>query len=194
MGTNKAKLQAYLDDLISQRFNQWKEERGIKENSAALNQLLGEYFGLGTSSELFLASKPQELRALVAEEVNHSLIHLREQVEEQGKVLDELWAERAERNNNRWLDEASLKIIRERLDKLEERLVSESPTQSSDSPVNHSPEKKTRAELARMFHVTVEGIRVWESKGELERRGWIVAPDSLKSPRQYIPVNRGDSP
>jgi len=193
MVTEKTKVQGYLEDLIATHFKEWKEKRGYKSDSAALNQLMAEYFGLGTSSEAFLAPKPQELRALVAEEVNHALIHLREQVEEQGKALDELWAERAERNNNRWLDEASLKNIRERLDKLEERL-SESPTQSSDSPVNHSPEKKTRAELARMFHVTVEGIRVWESKGELERRGWIVAPDSLKSPRQYIPVNHHDSP
>ena len=192
MATDKSKLQAYLDDLIAERFKEWKEERGFKSDSAALNQLLCEYFGLGTSSEVFLAPKPQELRALVNEEVNHALIHLKDEVERLATSLDNIMAE-VERNNNRWLD---FKNVRERVTELEESL-SESPTQPSDSPnllPDSPPEKKTRAELARMFGVTVEGIRVWESKGELERRGWIVAPDSLKSPRQYIPVNHHDSP
>ena len=92
MSTNKAKLQAYLDDLISLAFKQWKEERGYKSDSAALNQILAEYFGLGTSSEVFLAPKPQELRALVNEEVNHALIHLKDEVERLATSLDNIMA------------------------------------------------------------------------------------------------------
>jgi len=188
MATDKSKLQAYLDDLIAERFKEWKEKRGYKSDSAALNQLLAEYFGLGTSSEVILAPKPQEIKALVTEEVNQRVIHLKDEVERLATSLDNIMAE-VERNNNRWLD---FKNVRERVTELEQKL-SESPAKPSELP--ESPlEKKTRAELALAFGVSVEAVRKWELSGELEQRGWIVAPDTLKSPRQYIPVNRSDSP
>lgn len=185
MTTEKTKVQGYLEDLTATHFKEWKEKRGYKSDSAALNQLMAEYFGLGTSSEVILTPKPQELRVLVTEEVNHQVNQLKEQLDKQQEVLDQLWAERRDSKFNEWLDKASWDNIRQRLDNLER--VAESPI---ESPVESPTQKKTRADLARVFGVSVEAVRKWELSGELEQRGWVVAPDTLKSPRQYIPVSQ----
>lgn len=44
MATDRHKIQGYLEAEISERFTAWKKQRGIEKDSAALNELLKEYF------------------------------------------------------------------------------------------------------------------------------------------------------
>ncbi len=46
MATDKPKLQGYVERELLDRFTQWKSERGIEKDSAALNELLREFFGV----------------------------------------------------------------------------------------------------------------------------------------------------
>lgn len=47
MGTERYKVQVYLESENSERFTAWKKQRGIEKDSAALNELLKEYFSPG---------------------------------------------------------------------------------------------------------------------------------------------------
>jgi hypothetical protein len=49
MPTEKKKIAAYLADDIGRKFDEFKQIRGIKGDSQALNQLLSEYFGVTES-------------------------------------------------------------------------------------------------------------------------------------------------
>jgi hypothetical protein len=49
MPTEKKKIAAYLTDDVGRKFDEFKQLRGIKGDSQALNQLLSEYFGVTES-------------------------------------------------------------------------------------------------------------------------------------------------
>lgn len=46
MPTDKPKLQGYVEHDLAERFTQWKQEKGIDKDSAALNELLKQFFGV----------------------------------------------------------------------------------------------------------------------------------------------------
>lgn len=83
MPTKKPKIQGYVDELIHERFQEWKRERLVESDTEALSQILAEYFGLGTSSALIIQKKEaveeflpklrEELKREILEEINHQL-------------------------------------------------------------------------------------------------------------------------
>lgn len=95
MPTKKPKIQGYVDEILHERFQQWKSDRLIEGDTEALSQILAEYFGLGTSSELikqqketaeeFLPKLKEELKREILDEVSREI----EPIKTQLKKLDD---------------------------------------------------------------------------------------------------------
>ncbi len=102
MGTERPRVQGYLDPAVYDLFLGWKKQRGIAKESEALNQILKEYFGIEDSNQP--SASPMELEAMI------------------DKLLNEKFKEfnlfRAEFKNEVWLQlKKEFSIWRETLDK-----------------------------------------------------------------------------
>jgi hypothetical protein len=71
MSTERPRVQSYLDPELYQKLKEFQQEQGLKE-SAALNQILKEYFGIGDSSPvpIALSLPPEKIEKIVKDEVS----------------------------------------------------------------------------------------------------------------------------
>jgi hypothetical protein len=80
MGTDKIKLQAYVQPELYQLFLSWKQERGIESNSLAFDELLADYFGKPQpKSEISIDE--EKIRAIVEEEMKRAIAQLTQRIE-----------------------------------------------------------------------------------------------------------------
>ncbi|HEY9672246.1 MAG TPA: hypothetical protein V6D11_12430 [Waterburya sp.] len=72
MGTERPRIQAYVEPKLYQAFIEWKTERGIDKDSAALNELLKRYLGKLEKDFNSGGLSDERLRMLIQEELQDS--------------------------------------------------------------------------------------------------------------------------
>ena len=87
MPSTRPKIQAYLDEAIHKRLTDWKIEHGEASESAALNQILAEYFGISQSSNQSQIS----LKAEIDEYLNKQFNELSNQMGLQLRTQFAIW-------------------------------------------------------------------------------------------------------
>ena len=70
MGTDKPRLQVYIEPQLYRAFIEWRKERGIDKDSLALNELIKEHLGVaGEESSYQQELSDERLRVLIQEEL-----------------------------------------------------------------------------------------------------------------------------
>ena len=68
MATKKGKVQAYLEDDIAILLAGWKDDRGLSD-SAAINEILRDFFGAAPGAAPGAGNKEQDIKALIQSEL-----------------------------------------------------------------------------------------------------------------------------
>lgn len=90
MPSRKRKIQGYAEVDVSNRFDQWKANRGITSDSIALNLILREYFGLEDKPEIAQEIETKLIREELKEEI---LAEVAQQIEPIKAAIGEIIAQ-----------------------------------------------------------------------------------------------------
>jgi hypothetical protein len=69
MGTDKPRIQVYIEPQLYQAFKDWRKGRGIDKDSLALNELIKEYLGVSEAEPNYEGLPDDRLRILIQEEL-----------------------------------------------------------------------------------------------------------------------------
>lgn len=157
MATDRYKVQGYLESDIAERFTAWKKERGIEKDSAALNELLKEYFFKPAPGAAAL--DPAQIEEIVEG-------HLEEKFKEFNVF-------RAEFKIEVWLQLQSLfaiwnQTLQENLSQVNARIDAIEKTQESAEDSPQSPPALSQSELAQRLGCHKSQISRHKDSGDFE--------------------------
>lgn len=95
MATDRYKVQGYLESDIAERFTAWKKERGIEKDSAALNELLKDYF---KPTPGVAAIDPAQIEEIVETKIQAAGEAIRESLKSYLDESQEEWVESLDRD------------------------------------------------------------------------------------------------
>lgn len=124
MPSTRPKIQAYLDEALHQRFEEWRQERGFQGDSAALTELLKEFFEVEPNYK-YKGIPDDRLRILIQEELWDS--GKRDFIEGIKAYAEEVIAKKVVSAQQYWqaLDQKEeIKELRVKINELEARLKS----------------------------------------------------------------------
>jgi hypothetical protein len=142
MATDKPKLQGYVERELLDRFTQWKSERGIDKDSAALNELLREFFGVPRQAPAPPEITEERLRIAIQEELWSS--GKRDFIDGIKLEAEKLIAQKVSESQAYWESREIISQVTQRLERLENQM-SNPP---SNLPSNLPSDTEALSELA----------------------------------------------
>jgi hypothetical protein len=172
MSTERPRVQSYLDPEVYQKLKEFQQEQGLKE-SAALNQILKEYFGLEASNR---PSAPLQIEEKVDEQLNKQWnefnlfrVELKTEVWLQLKKEFAIWNESLQKAVSQLSDR--LETLEEICKPIEGLAELSKPIESSNSPSDspsNLPDFLNAANLARRLGISKSVISRRKSETNFE--------------------------
>jgi len=184
MSTERPRVQAYLDPELYEKLKEFQQERGLKE-SAALNQVLREYFGLEALNQFLNPSLSMEevIEKSVDEKLNKFFndfnvfrVEFKNEVWLQLKTQFNIWNQELHRVSNEKLQEFSDSTFRElnsRLEAVEEICKPIEGLAELSKPMKSVEDElsnKSLSELPRALNLTQLARRLGVVKSVISNR------------------------
>jgi hypothetical protein len=177
MATSKPKLQGYVEQDLFDRFSEWKAERGIEGDSAALTQLLKEFFGVPSPQVPVPPPDESDIRQIV-ELLLEEKLPSREEI--RISIQEELWdsgkrdfidgikahaenaiASKISQSQAYWESTAaSGQEMKKAIAQIEDRITA----LESNPPSNPSSDTELMSEIADTLHNLEERLEALESR------------------------------
>lgn len=181
MSTDRPRIQGYLEPEVHQRFNQFKQEQGLKE-SPALNQILKEYFGMEDSNQP--SASPLAIEEMIDKSLNEKF---KEFNLFRAEFKNEVWLQLKTQFNiwNQALQEAiakeksTIQELTNRLEKVEATVKPSIGLTEISRPISNSPSKLNLTQLARRLNVAKSVVSSRKSRPDFEAWSRSKDPDGL---------------
>ncbi len=199
MGTDKIKLQAYVQLELYQLFLSWKQERGIESNSLAFDELLGEYFGKPQAKPEPLLDE-EKIREVVESMIAEKLSEYEEfwqalnsPPEEMKRAIASLQAQVNDNESSITRLCNDLSEIKDKLGNLpgnpvdDAELISDEPRSPSNSHINNEELPNLRSGKQLAERLNVNPATLIKNRGKTNFESWTQEKDPAGLRWRYAP-------
>lgn len=199
MGTDRPRIQAYIDPELYQKLKEFQALHGLKE-SAALNQILKEYFGLEVSNQPLASPFPIEemIEKSIDEkfkEFNVFRGEFKNEVWLQLKAEFNIWNQELQRVSNK-IKQRDFNSLNSRLEALEEICKPIEGLAELSKPMEKSselPSELNLSQLARRLEVSKSVVSNRKARPDFEEWSKGKDPDAItwrydRKHQKFFPV------